>query len=35
MESNMKQEKYLSFTEEEKERCVFMSTMYIWMLEYK
>lgn len=24
-------EKYLSFTEEEKERCVFMSTMYIWM----
>lgn len=22
---------YLSFTEEEKERCVFMSTMYIWM----
>ncbi len=24
-------EKYLSFTEEEKERCVFMSNMYIWM----
>jgi hypothetical protein len=22
---------YLSFTEEEKERCIFMSTMYIWM----
>lgn len=30
-EKQYETEKYLSFTEEEKERCVFMSTMYIWM----